>query len=306
MNPEWDVAVAGGANTDYLVRAAQLPQPGETVAGEEFQQAPGGKGANQAVAAARLGARVLLVARLGTDERGDIVLEALQANGVDTRYVTRDSEAATGVALVMVAGEKQIMTAPGANMRLSPDNVQAAAAAIAAARVVMLASEMPTETLLVAARLAHDAGVKVVLDPARPKALPDAVFPLVYAIKPNASEAQAVTGIQVRDRDTARRAARWLLERGVQAASVQAGDEGNLLLWHGGACWLPKLPVKSIDATGAGDAFAAALAVAIAEGRPWEEAGPFANAAAALTTTVLGAQAALPTRQAVEALLTLS
>lgn len=306
MSPE--IVVVGGANTDYLVRGLQLPQPGETVAGETFQEAPGGKGANQAVAAARLGANALLVARVGPDERGERILEALQAEGIDTRFVVRDKEASTGVALIMVEkeGEKQIMTAPGANMRLASDDVRAAVDVIGAAKVVMIASEIPEDTLLVTARLAYESGAKVVLDPARPATLSDAIFPLIHAIKPNASEARAVTGIRVESCDTARRAAHWLLERGVEAAAVQAGDDGNLLVWSGGERWLPKLPVKSIDATGAGDALAAALAVMIAEGRSWDEAGPFANAAAALTTTVIGAQAALPTREAVEALLTVS
>jgi ribokinase len=156
---------------------------------------------------------------------------------------------------------------------------------------------------MTAVRLGHEAGCQVVLDPAPPVPLPDELLGMVDVIKPNEDEAEVLTGIQARHRASARTAAQKLLGRGVGAVAVQAGDEGNLLVWHGGECFLPNLPVNSIDETGAGDAFAAALAVQLAEGRSLEEAGPFASAAAALTTTKLGAQAALPRRDEVVQLL---
>jgi ribokinase len=302
---EWDIVVVGGANFDYLARGSKLPKPGETVPGDVFDDAPGGKGANQAVAAARLGARVAFVGRVGTDEQGEAILARLSEEGIDTRHVVRDAHSRTGVALVMVnqQGQKQILTAPGANRQLTITDILAAAQTLAAARVLLTQLEVPLECVMAAVRLAHAAGVKVVLDPAPPIALPDEFLPLVDVVKPNTAEAEALTGIRVQDRDAARRAARQLLNRGVGAVAVQAGEAGDLLVWPEGECWLPRIAVESVDATGAGDAFAAALAVALAEGRAWSEAGALASASAALATTVIGAQAGLPRRQAAEALL---
>jgi ribokinase len=301
----WDVAVVGSANTDFLVRGPKLPAAGETVEGEDYHEGAGGKGANQAVAAARLGARTAFVARIGRDRRGDELARRLEAEGVDLRGLSRDPESPTGAAVIMVdrRGEKAILVAPGANGRMGAADVEAAADVIRAARVVLCQLEIPLEAVLAACRLARAAEARVVLDPAPARPLPDELLPLLDVIRPNASEAEALTGLRVQDRDSARRAAEWLLARGVGAAAVQAAGEGDLLVWPGGECWLPRLPVQSIDATGAGDAFAAGLAVMLAEGRPWAEAGPFANAAAALATTAVGAQAGLPRREAVYRLL---
>jgi ribokinase len=301
----YDVVVVGGANMDYLARGPELPKPGGTVQGDEFQEAPGGKGANQAVAAARLGARVAFVGRVGGDARGDAVVERIVAEGVDTRFVIRDAGAPTGVAVIQVdrRGEKQILTAPGANRRLGVGDVEAAAAVIRATRVLLAQLEPPLDTVMEAARLARDVGARVVLDPAPPTELPDELLRSVDVIRPNAGEAEVLTKVRVRDRASARKAAGALIARGVAVAVVQAGPEGNLMMWRDGECWLPLIPVESVDATGAGDAFAAALAVALAEGRALPEAGRIASAAAALTTMKLGAQAALPRRDEVLALL---
>jgi ribokinase len=302
---EWDVVVVGSANTDFSVRGPKLPAAGETVGGEEFHEGAGGKGANQAVAAARLGARTALVARVGRDRRGDELLRGLAAEGVDLRHVAHDPDAPTGAAIIMVdrKGEKSILVAPGANGRMGAADVDAAAGMIQAARVVLCQLEIPLETVLTACRLARAAGARVVLDPAPARPVPDELLRLLDVIRPNASEAETLTGVKVRDRKSARRAADVLLGRGVGAVAVQAGDEGDLLVWGEGECWLPRFPVKSVDATGAGDAFAAGLAVMLAEGRPLNEAGPFASAAAALATTAVGAQSALPRRDAVLRLL---
>lgn len=306
MTPKtWDVVVVGGANYDYLARGSHLPRPGNTVQGETFQEAPGGKGANQAVAAARLGARVAFVARIGTDRRGDRIMERLAAEGVNTTHVIRDPDAPTGVALVQVSeqGEKQILVAPGANRRLTVAEIEQAAPTVEAARVLLTQLEVPLESVNAAVRLGHRAQAQILLDPAPPTNLPDDFLRMVDVVKPNAGEAESLTGVRVQDRNSARRAAQQLLDRGLKAVAIQAGDEGDVLVWREGERWLPRLPVESVDATGAGDAFAAALAVALAEGHSLAEAGVFANAAAALTTIRLGAQAALPRRQEVEALL---
>jgi ribokinase len=305
------VVVLGGANTDFLVRAPRLPQPGETVTGVEFDHAAaGGKGANQAVAAARLGARVAFLGRVGADERGRVLLGRLDEEGVDVRHVAKDRRAATGVALISVdaAGEKQITVAPGANVRCSVWDVAGAAAVIAGAGVLVLQFEIPMKANLAAARIAQRTGVPILLDPAPAAVVPRELLRLVTILRANEYEAEALTGVPVKDRRSARVAAGQLTKLGIRTAIIAAG-KGNLVVWtsgegfDAGELWLPRLPVKAIDATGAGDAFAAALAVAVAEGQPIATAAVFANAAAALATTKLGAQEALPKRAAVLALL---
>lgn len=303
------IVVIGGANTDYLARCAQLPRPGDTVNGYDFQEGPGGKGANQAVAVARLGVSVAMVGRFGADERGDKLVAGLEKEGVQTQHIVRDAEHPSGVALISVdeKGEKQILAAQGANQQLTPDDVRAVADTIRSAKVVLSQLEVPVACVLEAARLARAAGARFVLDPAPPADLPDELFPLLTVIRPNAGEAKAITGVDVRDRATARQAAEKLLNKGVEAAAVQAGSDGDLLVWRDGddvqECWLPRLAVDTVDATGAGDAFAAALSVMLAEGRPYAEAGRFASAAAALATTKVGAQAGLAGREQVRELL---
>jgi ribokinase len=301
----WDVVVVGGVNTDYLAGGPTLPTPGTGVEGDVFDVGPGGKGATQAVAAARLGARVAVVARVGADDRGEALLAYMKREGVDTRYVARDPQAPTGVALLHVdaRGTKQSLSVPGANRRLTGADVQAAAAALSATKVVLSQLEVPLEAVMAGICLGCAAGARILLDPAPPRILPDELLRLVDVLKPNAHEAEALTGVQVEDRSSARQAAEHLLAHGVSAVAVQAGEEGNLLGWREAERWLPKVPVASVDSTGAGDAFAAALAVAWAEGRTLEEAGPFASAAAALATTALGAQVALPRRDTVYQLL---
>jgi ribokinase len=299
-----DVVVIGGANTDFLVRGPSLPAPGTTVEGEEFQQANGGKGANQAVAAVRLGAKVAFVARLGADERGAAIMAQLRADGIDVRAISLDSSAATGVALVMVgaSGEKQILTAPGANLKLTSADIESAGELIASARVVLLQLEVPLEAVETAVRLGRAAGAHVVLDPAPPRELSEELLRDVHMIRPNAAEAETLTGIAVTDQASARRAAANLLSRGAGAAVIGAPG-GDLLLSDADELWLPHLSVNVVDATGAGDAFAAALAVCLARGEDVRSAARFASAAAALATTRLGAQAGLPSHPEVIQLL---
>lgn len=305
MAHAWDLVVVGGCNFDYLVRGAKLPSAGETIEGQEFQEAAGGKGANQAIAAARLGARVAFIARIGTDSRGDACLQQLIQEGVDHEGVVRDDQWHTGVALITVDqnGQKQIMTAPGANHKLTVADVRAQARRLQRAKLALAQLEVPVESVLTALRIARDGGAKTVLDPAPATPLPDELLGLVDVIRPNATEAEILTGMQVSDRASASRAAHQLMQRGVGAAIVQAGDEGDLAVWPEEEQWLPRLPVKSVDATGAGDAFAAAFSVCWAEGQSIGQAAVFANAAAALATTKVGAQAGLPDRAAVRELL---
>jgi ribokinase len=232
----------------------------------------------------------------------------LESEGVATRHVIRDADAATGVALILVdqKGQKQILTAPGANRRLTALDVHAARGSFAATRAVLAPLEAPLDCIADAFRLGRAAGAICILDPAPATPLPDEFLRLVHVIRPNASEAQVLTGISVTDRQSARQAAGQLLRRGVQYVAIQAGDEGNFLLSEAEEVWLPKLPVNSVDATGAGDAFAAGLTVALAEGWPLKQAGQFASACAALATTKVGAQAGLPRRDEVRSLLSRS
>jgi ribokinase len=299
-----DVVVVGSANTDYTVRGKRLPKPSETAQGDQFLIAQGGKGANQAVAAARLGARVALIARVGNDDRGDAVFKQLRNEDVDTEYVIRDNEMPTGAAVIQVeeSGEKQIFMAPNANSKLTVQDVQKSTF-LRNARIIVTQLEIPFETVLEVVKIGHETGAKIVLDPAPSIKLSDDFLQRITLIKPNSKEAEGLTGIKVTDQNSARNAANRLIGSGVHAVAIQAGDEGNLLKWQEGEVWLPKVPVNSVDATGAGDAFVAAVAVALAEGQPWEDIGYFANAAAALTTTKLGAQDALPSREEVRQLM---
>jgi ribokinase len=292
----WDVVVVGGANTDYFVRGPRLPRPGETVQGDTSDEAVGGKGANQAVAVARLGGRAALVGRVGADARGTVVSLKLANEGVETRFLHRDPESVTGLALVMIdeKGAKQIMAVPHANSRVTRADLEGARAALESCRVLLLQLEVPLDVVEEAARIAKDAGALVVLDPAPPRPLPESLLRRLDVVRPNAHEAGMITGIDVHDFQSASEAARALLGRGVVAAVVEAGGDGNLLLTPEGEQRVPRFPVSSVDATGAGDAFAGALAFGLARGVPWSEVGQLASAAAALKTTKLGAQAGLP------------
>lgn len=305
MHDGGQILVIGGCNFDYLIRGPKLPLAGETTEGSELHEAPGGKGANQAIGASRLGARVSFIARIGKDTRGDACLRQLVEEGVATDGILRDNEFPTGVAFVLVDtdGRKQIMTAPGANRRLSVDDICAKRQLLQGAKVVLAQLEVSLDSLQAAFQICQEGGAMIVLDSAPATLLPDELLKLIDVIRANSIEAEVLTGIQVQDRDSAWKAAQQLIDRGVKAAIVQAGNEGNLAVWQDGEQWLPKLPVKSIDATGAGDAFTAALAVQLAQGSSLADAAIFANAAAALATTKLGAQAGLPTRAAVEQLL---
>ena len=296
------MVVLGGINTDYVVHSNSLPQAGQTVQGGDLFVGPGGKGANQAVAAARLGAEVFLLGQVGREERGKHLLKGLATEGIDTRFISLDPNHPSGAAIIAVDadGEKQISAALGANLTLNAAHVQKAASIIRKADVLLLQFETSMECVLQAAKLARKHGIKVVLDPAPPAKIPKELFKLLYAIRPNSDEAEQLTGVKVKDRATARRAAQVLLKEGVHLAAVQAGDAGDLVVSETEEVLVPRAKVKSVDSTGAGDAFAAGLTVAIAEGMPLRDAARFANATAALSTTKFGAQTGMPTRAQVD------
>jgi ribokinase len=299
------ITVVGSLNMDLVVRAPRIPRTGETIIGGDFRQVPGGKGANQAVAAARLGARVSMVGRVGRDGFGQTLLENLAADGIDQTFVIQDPEAATGVALIVVedAGQNSIVVASGANARLSPDDVEAAEVALARADVLLLQLESPLETVSRAAEMAHAHGVAVVLNPAPARPLPASLLSLVDVLVPNESETALLSDRPVADRAQAEAAAAALLELGVGTVILTLGERGALLAGTDGVRQVPAFEVAPVDTTAAGDAFVGGFAVALAEGRAMAEAARWGNAAGALATTKPGAQPSLPTRRAVAELL---
>jgi ribokinase len=299
------IVVVGGINTDYVVAGGERAPIPETLTGRCFLEAVGGKGANQAVAAARLGAEAVLVGRVGPDARSSRLLELLASEHIPTACIARDARAESGVALIHVDnyGRKLSFAFPGANRRLEPSAIRAAASDVADVAFVISQLEIPLECVFEAAELARSKGAMFILDPAPPFELPNTLLRQVDIVRANSHEAFVLTGIEAQNRVGARRAAEELRQRGVRNVSIQAGDEGNLLVWKDDEHWFPHLSVRTVDRSGAGDAFTAALAVALAEGRSPPEAGRWANAAAALTTTRFGAQPALPTREELEAFL---
>lgn len=297
--------VLGGINTDFVIKGERLPQPGQTVPGHTYYSGPGGKGANQAVAASRLGAKVALIGRVGADGRGRELLQGLRANRVHVNLVSLDPRAPTGAAIIAVdsEGEKQISVAPAANLRVTVQQIDAAEELIASARVLLMQFEVPIAAVLRAAGLAKKHGTKVILDPAPPMDIPRELFALIDVIRPNRHEAEQITGRKIRNWADARLAARALLKRGVKIVAMEAGTEGDLVVTANEEIVIPRFKVKAIDATGAGDAFAGGFVVGLAEGLPLREAARLASATAALATTKVGAQEALPTKRQVLRLL---
>ena len=301
------VVVVGSANVDFVVQTPHIPRPGETVLGHDFVMAMGGKGANQAVGMARLGAEVTFVARVGQDVFGDQCLEAYRAEGIDTRFVSRDPDEATGVALIAVAadGENSITVASGANMRLLPEHVRAAEEAFRSADVLVMQLEVPLETVLAAAKLAAQHGVRVVLNPAPAQKLPPELLALVDVLTPNRIELAMLLGAQeaeIAGLDDAQLAER-ALSLGVANAVITLGAEGALVADANGAQRVPPFPVQPVDTTAAGDAFNAGLAVALGRGEPLAQAARYGAACGALATTKVGAQPSLPRAEDVAALL---
>lgn len=281
-----------------VVKMPHLPCPGQTVLGQEFRMVPGGKGANQAVASARLGADVVLVARLGCDLFGDNAIQHLRKQGINTRFIARDEGCPSGVALILVDewGENMIAVAPGANARLSPSDVEFANSVISLCSIMILQLEIPVESVSYAARLGRDKGLKVILNPAPACAggLPKELLQHVDILVPNESETRAILGLShdtVVDSSLASR----LLGLGPEIVIVTLGARGALVVTHKGTSLVSARKVKAVDTTAAGDAFVGALAVAVGSGQDILSAVEFANAAAALSVTQMGAQSSLPT-----------
>ncbi len=293
------LVVVGSSNTDMVIKTARLPKPGETVTGGQFYMAAGGKGANQAVAAARLGAHVSFVARVGTDIFGSQAIENYDDEGIDTELIVRDPDHPTGVALILVdeRGENLIAVASGANHAMTTADVDRAATRIREADALLLQLEIPLEVVGYAAQVAAQAGVPVILDPApapETPLQPDLLQDVTY-LTPNESEAERLTGIPVLDEPSARQAAEKLLAAGAKNVIITLGARGALVATAQQIQHVPGFTVEAKDCTAAGDAFNAGLAVAIAQGRPLLEAVRYGHMVAALSVTRLGAQPSLPT-----------
>ncbi|MFD2570483.1 ribokinase [Spirosoma soli] len=305
------VCVIGSSNTDMVIKGNKLPAPGETVIGGTFLMNPGGKGANQAVAAARLAngasaTTVTFVANVGNDIFGRQALQQFEREGIQTDFVTTDADEPSGVALIGVdsQGENCIMVASGANARLGQAQVAQALAVEmdANATVILLQLETPIPTVEYAIRQSHERGMRVVLNPAPAQLLDSSVLACLHVITPNETEAELLTGVRVTDETTAQQAAQRLHEAGVPNVVITLGARGAYLSTPSGASLIAAPPVTALDTTAAGDCFNGALAVAIAEGRHLPEAVAFACKAASISVTRMGAQASLPHRHEVDAL----
>jgi ribokinase len=299
------ILVVGSSNTDMVVNVPRLPRPGETILGGKFATAAGGKGANQAVGAARAGGDVTFVARVGDDAFGDQAVAGFARDNIRTDFVIRDRRFPSGVALIVVAsaGQNSIAVAPGANGRLSPADVKRAGRAFRAARVLLTQLETPLDTVVAAAALAARHRLPLILNPAPARPLPDALLRLVSILTPNESEAELLTGIKVTNDAAAARAADRLRARGVRTVVITLGCRGAFVCDNAGGRRVPGFKVKAVDTTAAGDIFNGALAVALAEGRKLTHAVRFANAAAALSVMRPGAQPSAPTRARINHLL---
>jgi ribokinase len=301
------VLVVGSINMDLIVRLQRVPEQGETIHGEALRTAPGGKGANQAVACSRLGAETVMVGRVGEDEFGPKLRAGLASDSVDVAAVRVDRDAPSGVALILLdeSADNRIIVTKGANARLGDEDVAAAAELLDGADAVLMPLEVPLPVVKAVAEEARARGVRSVLDagPATPAAVAAGLPRLLDLISPNQTEAEAFTGVPVRDLDGARKAAARLREMGARDVVLKLGDQGSYWLGAAGEHHEPAFPVEPVDTTAAGDAFTGCLVVSLGEGMPMPEAIRRANAAGALACLELGAQPSMPSAAVVESFL---
>ncbi|MBE2220384.1 MAG: ribokinase [Anaerolineae bacterium] len=299
------IVVFGSINMDLVARAAHLPQPGETLIGHSFATTPGGKGANQAVACVRMGVPTRMVGRVGCDVFGDALLKNLEVNNIDYSYVIRAPQSSSGVALIEVndQGENHIIVIPGANGKIDAADLARLDEALAGARILLLQLEIPLKIVSAAADMAHRRGIRVILDPAPACQLPDALGANVDILTPNKSEASVLVGFPVTDRASIEAAAQVLLGRGFRHVIIKLGGQGVYTAVMGKGHFVPAISVPVVDTVAAGDAFNATLAAALYEAKPLNQAIEWGLAGGALAVTKVGAQEAMPSRDAVLKLL---
>ncbi|OKH46750.1 ribokinase [Calothrix sp. HK-06] len=300
------VIVFGSINIDLIATAPRLPVAGETLLGEEFFKAPGGKGANQAVASARLGISTHIVGRVGAHSFGAELVNSLQAAGVRTDNVSIEANASSGVAVIIVdaQGENQIIVIPGANGLLDNEDVERLTNLLPRAKALLLQFEVPMAAVVAAAKAGQNAGVKVILDPAPVQLdVPPEIYSLVDIITPNEVEARQLVGFPVDNEESAAKAAQILLQRGVKCAIIKLGAKGVYCATKEENFFIPAFPVQAVDTTAAGDAFSGGLAAAIEAQLPLRECVTWGAAAGAIAATRPGAQPSLPDRYMFEAFL---
>ncbi len=299
------ICVVGSSNMDLISKIPRLPKMGETLVGHYFHMGCGGKGANQAVMAAKMGAQVTMVTRLGRDPLGEITLKNYQEMGIDTSYIFFDEERFSGVAPILVddEGRNMIVIVPGANDGLSPEDARRAKEAILAADVVVCQLEVPIETTIEAFRIAKEGGVRTIFNPAPGRPLPAELLALSDIAAPNETETEIITGLSVETLEEAETAAQKLREMGTQIAIITLGERGALLVDDEGPTHVPAVETRAIDTTGAGDAFIGSLAYFLAQGKALREAIKRANAVAAISVTKVGTQVSFPWREEIEHLL---
>ena len=300
------VVVVGSYNTDMTIKTKKLPSPGETVIGGYFSTGGGGKGANQAIAAARIGAEVSFIARVGNDAFGKEGIKQLKEEHINTEYVYYDKDLSTGVAFIVVddSGENSIVVASGANASLSPANIETAKSEISSADILLVQLESPVESVYAAIKKAHDNGVPVILDPAPARELEKDIMRYIDIITPNIVEAEMLTGIKVTDTGSLRIIVNKFFEYGIKNVIITLGSRGYFAGFSDVMKIIPALKVTPIDTTGAGDVFSGSLAAFLAEGMTIENAAILANASASISVTRMGAQGAAPKRVEIEKFIT--
>ena len=296
------ILILGSSNTDMTVKTPALPAPGETVLGGVFTMSAGGKGANQAVAAKRVGGAVSFVCKVGNDVFGDNSVKHYEDEGIDVSGILR-SDKPSGVALITVDkdAENCIVVASGANLDFTDEDITASEAALRSCDILLMQLEIPVPTVLKAARIAHEAGAFVVLNPAPYAELPEEIFKYISLFIPNETELASFSGMPVTDKESAAAAAKVLFGKGVGNMIVTMGSKGSLILDGGEPQFVLARKVKAVDTTGAGDTYCGSICVALSEGKTLKEAAEFASAVSALSVTKMGAQTAIPTRAEAEA-----
>jgi ribokinase len=294
-----NIVVVGSCNTDMVIKSERLPVPGETILGGTFMMNPGGKGANQAVAVARLGGDVTLIAKTGNDIFGKQSIEVYHSEGIHTGFVFSDPDRPSGVALITVDshGENCIVVASGANAALSPKDIEQAKPAIESADILLMQLEIPIETVEYAAKTASEKGVKVILNPAPAQALSSELIKNLYLITPNKTEAELLSGIKVTGWESAKEAAIAISKKGVENVIVTLGSLGSLIKEKENFYCVEACKVTAVDTTAAGDTFNGALCVGLSEGMSLTDAVKLASNASAIAVTRMGAQASIPYRK---------